>query len=172
MTGQGAVGDTEEAFADFFKGADQEPVSYTHLDVYKRQLYARTLGLQQSQLLDAAALDHFQHETTERVCQLCGNHCKLTVNTFNNGRELIAGNRCERPVKSQEQNFVNITYNAFRYKRDQILRRKSVKGNRGRIGLPMGLNLYENYHFWQPILTSLGYEDVSYTHLWETSWAF
>ena len=73
---------------------------------------------------------------------------------------MIAGNRCERPVKSQEQNFVNITYNAFRYKRDQILRRKSVKGNRGRIGLPMGLNLYENYHFWQPILTSLGYEVV------------
>lgn len=130
------------------------------MGAYGAALYARTLGLQQSQLLDAAALDHFQHETTERVCQLCGNHCKLTVNTFNNGRELIAGNRCERPVKSQEQNFVNITYNAFRYKRDQILRRKSVKGNRGRIGLPMGLNLYENYHFWQPILTSLGYEVV------------
>ena len=82
------------------------------------------------------------------------------MNKFNNDRELIAGNRCERPVKSQDANFINITYNAYRHKRDEILKRKAVKGKRGRIGLPMGLNLYENYHFWHPILTKLGYEVV------------
>lgn len=130
------------------------------MGAYGAALYARSLGLGQSQILDVEGLAHFSHETTERVCQLCGNHCKLTVNRFNNNRELIAGNRCERPIKSQEKNFINITYNAYRYKRDQILKRKSVKGKRGRIGLPMGLNMYENYHFWHPILTNLGYEVV------------
>ena len=130
------------------------------MGAYGAALYARSLGLAQSQILDVEGLAHFSHETTERVCQLCGNHCKLTVNRFNNNRELIAGNRCERPIKSQEKNFINITYNAYRYKRDQILKRKSVKGKRGRIGLPMGLNIYENYHFWHPILTNLGYEVV------------
>ncbi len=130
------------------------------MGAYGAALYAKEMGLEQSQILDAVGLEHFYHETTERVCQLCGNHCKLTVNQFNNNRELIAGNRCERPIKSQDKNFVNITYNAYRYKRDQILKRKSEKGKRGRIGLPMGLNLYENYHFWHPILTKLGYEVV------------
>lgn len=130
------------------------------MGAYGAALYAKTLGLEQSQLLGVDGLTHFFHETTERVCQLCGNHCKLTVNRFNNSRELIAGNRCERPIKSQEQNYLNITYNAYRYKRDEILKRKSIKGKRGRIGLPLGLNMYENYHFWQPILTQLGYEVV------------
>lgn len=130
------------------------------MGAYGAALYARTLELPHSSILDAEGLASFSHETTERVCQLCGNHCKLTVNCFNNGRELIAGNRCERPVKSQDKNFINITYNAYRYKREQILKRKSEKGKRGRIGLPMGLNLYENYHFWHPLLTSLGYEVV------------
>lgn len=130
------------------------------MGAYGAALYARTLDLEKSSILDTEGLENFSHETTERVCQFCGNHCKLTVNRFNNGRELIAGNRCERPIKSQDKNFVNITYNAYRYKRNQILKRKSVKGNRGRIGLPMGLNLYENYHFWHPILTELGYEVV------------
>lgn len=130
------------------------------MGAYGAALYARSLNLGKSSVLDAAGLDNFSHETTERVCQLCGNHCKLTVNRFNNGRELIAGNRCERPIKSQDKNFINIQYNAYRYKRDYILKRKAEKGKRGRIGLPMGLNMYENYHFWHPILTKLGYEVV------------
>jgi len=130
------------------------------MGAYGAALYAKQLDLDRSQLLDAQGLAQFCHETTERVCQLCGNHCKLTVNRFNNSRELIAGNRCERPVKSQENGFVNITYNAYRYKRNEILKRKSEKGKRGRIGLPMGLNVYENYHFWHPLLTKLGYEVV------------
>ncbi|MBQ5858471.1 MAG: 2-hydroxyacyl-CoA dehydratase, partial [Peptococcaceae bacterium] len=130
------------------------------MGAYGAALYARSLNPGKSSVLDAAGLDNFSHETTERVCQLCGNHCKLTVNRFNNGRELIAGNRCERPIKSQDKNFINIQYNAYRYKRDYILKRKAEKGKRGRIGLPMGLNMYENYHFWHPILTKLGYEVV------------
>ena len=130
------------------------------MGAYGAALYARTLELPPSSLLNQEELENFTHETTPRVCQLCGNHCKLTVNSFQNGRELIAGNRCERPIKSQDKNFLNVTYNAYRYKREQILKRKSVKGKRGRIGLPMGLNMYENYHFWQPILTELGYEVV------------
>ncbi len=130
------------------------------MGAYGAALYIKSLHLQNSTLLNAEQLANFSHETTERICELCGNHCKLTVNKFNNDRELIAGNRCERPVKSQDANFINITYNAYRHKRDEILKRKAVKGKRGRIGLPMGLNLYENYHFWHPILTKLGYEVV------------
>lgn len=130
------------------------------MGAYGAAIYARGLGLAKSQLLSREGLAQFHHETTERICQLCGNHCKLTVNRFNNGRELIAGNRCERPIKSQEKNFINIQYNAYRYKRDQILKCRSEKGSRGRIGIPMGLNMYENYHFWHPILTKLGYEVV------------
>ena len=130
------------------------------MGAYGAALYIKSLHHDNSTILNAEQLANFSHETSERICQLCGNHCKLTVNTFNNDKELIAGNRCERPVKSQDAGFINVPYNAYRHKRDEILKRKAEKGKRGRIGLPMGLNLYENYHFWHPILTKLGYEVV------------
>ena len=38
--------------------------------------------LPQSSLLNQEELENFTYETTQRVCQLCGNHCKLTVNSF------------------------------------------------------------------------------------------
>ena len=51
-------------------------------------------------------------------------------------------------------------FNSFQYKREAILKRKPVKGPMGQMGIPMGLNIYETYHFWHPLLTELGYEIV------------
>ena len=61
-------------------------------------LYARDLHLEQSTLLTAEALKSFTHTARPTTCNLCTNHCSLTVNTFDGGRRFISGNRCSRPL--------------------------------------------------------------------------
>lgn len=51
---------------------------------------------QPSQLLDQQGIASLQVSTSIRHCGLCTNNCLLTVNSFNDGRSFITGNRCER----------------------------------------------------------------------------
>lgn len=148
------------AFEQEVQGEVIRPAIAGLMGAYGAALYVQSLGRTSSDIVTQEEVIHFAHEVSERICEMCGNHCHLTVNTFHNGRELIAGNRCERPVKQSQPGCVNVTFNAYQYKRDLILKRRSVQGPRGKIGIPIGLNLYENYHFWQPILTELGYQVV------------
>ena len=45
-------------------------------------LYARDLHLEKSALLSEEALQSFSHTAKPTTCNLCTNHCSLTVNTF------------------------------------------------------------------------------------------
>ena len=57
----------------------------------------RWIRRQPSTLLDRARdLADFQVETERTHCQLCTNHCQLTISHFSNGDRFISGNRCER----------------------------------------------------------------------------
>lgn len=49
-----------------------------------------------STLLDKKEMANLHVATSIRHCGLCTNNCLLTVNTFNDGRSFITGNRCER----------------------------------------------------------------------------
>ena len=49
-------------------------------------LAARDLRLEHSSLLDAGALEGFAHTAKPVTCNLCTNHCSLTVNSFDGGR--------------------------------------------------------------------------------------
>ncbi|MEG1427061.1 MAG: BadF/BadG/BcrA/BcrD ATPase family protein, partial [Oscillospiraceae bacterium] len=51
-----------------------------------------------STLLTAQKLDSFSHSVQAISCNGCQNHCRLTVNTFDDGRKFIGGNRCEKPL--------------------------------------------------------------------------
>ena len=64
-------------------------------------LYARDLHLEKSALLSEEALQSFSHTAKPTTCNLCTNHCSLTVNTFDGGRRFISGNRCSRPWARQ-----------------------------------------------------------------------
>lgn len=115
---------------------------------------------ERSGVLTKEELQHFNLVESKRDCQICGNHCNLTVTRYNEGQELIAGNRCERPIMAKQS--LQVEKNAFQFKRQLLLQRKSVKeGKLGRLGLLMGLNMMENYHFWHPLFTQLGFEVVS-----------
>ncbi len=122
-------------------------------------LAARDLGLEQSALLDEKALVDFSHTAKPVTCNLCTNHCSLTVNTFDGGRKFISGNRCSRPLGKEKAALPDL----YRYKYEKLRAMEGKgfgDGSRGRIGLPFGLNMYENLPFWFELFTRLNFEVV------------
>ena len=109
---------------------------------------------QTSALLGREALVAFSQETENRQCGLCGNNCQLTVNTFANGETFLSGNRCDRPVTGKADTGER---NLCAYKRKLILGYKPVPGKRGKIGLPLCLNMWELLPFWHTFFTMLGF---------------
>jgi predicted CoA-substrate-specific enzyme activase len=98
----------------------------------------------------------FKKET--RRCNLCENHCILTVTLFEDGRKAVTGNRCERGAgrASGRKNAVNLV--EYKYKRlFDYPALKKEEAFRGTIGIPRVLNIYENYPFWHSFLTRLGF---------------
>ena len=123
-------------------------------------LAARDLKLEQSSLLSESALQSFSHTAKPVTCNLCTNHCSLTVNTFDGGRRFISGNRCSRPLGKEKAELPDL----MRYKYHSLRHTYSGKGqgdgSRGRIGIPFGLNMYENLPFWFGLFTALNFEVV------------
>ena len=109
---------------------------------------------QTSRLLNRQELADFRQETESRVCGLCGNNCQLTINTFADGATFISGNRCDRPVTGKADTGER---NLYEYKRKLILSYKPVPGRRGKIGLPLCLNMWELLPFWHTFFTKLGF---------------
>lgn len=131
------------------------------MGAYGAAIYARSRHQETghaSTLADAAALENFVHEVKAVTCGLCSNHCHLTVNTFASGKRFISGNRCERPVTHCAP---DDTFNLYRQKLQLLESLKGVPGKRGKIGLPMGLNMYELLAFWHAFFTRLGFEVIT-----------
>lgn len=128
------------------------------MGAYGAALYAKTMCISdKSSLIDADGLKTFTHEIQVMNCQLCQNHCRLTINKFDDNRRFIGGNRCERPItKKVAKNDLNI----YSYKQNLLASYKSKPGQRGKIGLPFGLNIYELLPFWNTFFTELGFEVV------------
>ena len=107
-----------------------------------------------SKVIDAKALAEFRQETRSEICGRCGNNCQLTINTFADGGTFISGNRCDRPVSGKGDTGER---NLYEYKRRQLLSYKTVPGTRGKIGLPLCLNMWELLPFWHTFFTKLGF---------------
>ena len=122
-------------------------------------LSARDLGLETSSLLTLEELEAFTHTAKPVTCNLCTNHCSLTVNTFDGGRKFISGNRCSRPLGKEKS--ANPDLMLYKYQKLRSLEGKGTgDGSRGRMGIPFGLNMYENLPFWFTFFTKLNFEVV------------
>ena len=122
-------------------------------------LAARDAELQESTLLTQAALESFAHTAKPVTCNLCTNHCSLTVNTFDGGRRFISGNRCSRPLGKEKVQLPDLM--TYKYKKLRAMEGKGTgNGLRGRIGIPFGLNMYENLPLWYTFFTKLNFEVV------------
>ena len=122
-------------------------------------LAARDAGLQESTLLTPADLENFSHTAKPVTCNLCTNHCSLTVNTFDGGRRFISGNRCSRPLGKEKVRLPDLMH--YKYEKLRAMEGKGIgNGLRGRMGIPFGLNMYENLPFWYTFFTKLNFEVV------------
>ncbi len=127
------------------------------MGAYGAALAALEAGLTESTLLSPQALETFTHEAKPTTCKLCTNHCSLTVNRFDGGRRFISGNRCSRPLGQEKAEIPDLMKFKYDYLRSLEGKGKG-DGSRGRIGIPFGLNMYENLPFWFTLFTELNFE--------------
>lgn len=127
------------------------------MGAYGAALFAMTLNKDKSDLLNLAELNVFTHKSNAGNCGLCTNNCRITINIFNGKDKYISGNRCEKPLGKNAQNTLP---NVYEYKIKRIFELNKGDGHLGKIGLPMGLNMYENLPFWHTLLTEMGFEVI------------
>ena len=119
-------------------------------------LYAKQLhkGNQASTILSYEEMKQFTYSIKSVTCNGCNNRCALTVNDFGGGRRFIGGNRCEKPVTNKAQ---DDSLNLYEYKLKLLEDLPRGNGSRGVIGMPMALNMYEMYPFWNALFSELGF---------------
>lgn len=126
-------------------------------------LYAKALGLEHSSTMNKEELGQFKHTATASVCKICGNNCHLTINRFGEGKKFISGNRCDKPLGIKKLLFLPNLYDYKLNKLKSLCAYENMDKSRltkGKIGIPLGLNMYENLPFWHTLLSELGYEVI------------
>lgn len=99
-----------------------------------------------------------KYDTSMARCKGCTNHCVLTVNRFEGGRQFISGNRCERGLGKEKVK--KEIPNLFDYKYHRMFDYEPLTpdlATRGTIGIPRVLNMYENFPFWAVFFKELGF---------------
>jgi len=116
----------------------------------------------QTTLVTREDMNALEVNSTMARCQGCTNHCLLTINHFSGGRRFITGNRCERGLGKEK--IEDPAPNLYEYKRwrlfDYYEPLTAEQATRGEIGIPRGLNMWEDYPFWHTFFTKLGYRVV------------
>ena len=118
-------------------------------------------GRVQTSMLPIDDIIHLQYTTRMARCQGCNNHCVLTINQFGAGRNFISGNRCERGLgKAKAKSDIP---NLFAYKMKRMFDYEPLPidlAERGEVGIPRVLNMYENYPFWATFFRELKFRTV------------
>ncbi|MBP3927675.1 MAG: 2-hydroxyacyl-CoA dehydratase, partial [Clostridium sp.] len=114
-----------------------------------------------SSMLPMDKILNLTYKTSMARCQGCTNHCVLTINRFDGGRQFVTGNRCERGLGSNKTK--KDIPNLFDYKYHRMFDYEPLTADmapRGAVGIPRVLNLYENYPFWAVFFKELGFRTV------------
>ena len=126
------------------------------MGAYGVAVWIRETGWGHSNVLSAGELEHFTQTSETARCKGCENHCLLNIIRFDGGRRFISGNRCERMTRGAKAELPNL----YAEKRRMLRMLPKGSGVRGRIGIPMGLNMYELLPFWNELFTKLGFEVI------------
>ena len=82
------------------------------------------------------------------------------VYVFADGKRFISGNRCDKPVTGKANN-EDLDLYAYKLKLLDGYRKAAAPANsRGKIGIPLCLNMYELLPFWHTLFSRLGFEVV------------
>lgn len=137
------------------------PAIASLMGAYGAALYAKAHITPASTLMPIEELTSFTHTSRTTKCALCTNKCQLTINSFGS-RTLISGNRCERPTGNRASAKLP---NLFEYKYQALRNTPASSGQSGRekarrIGIPLGLNMFEMLPFWSALFEHLGFSVV------------
>ncbi len=133
------------------------------MGAYGAALYAKEHECKPT-LIGAEKLDGFTHTSKTTTCKGCTNNCILTINSFSGGERFISGNKCEKGAGNTAA-IKNIP-NLHEFKRNLLLSLCPTSvpdkvGERGTIGLPLSLGMYELLPLWAEIFRELGFTPVS-----------
>jgi len=127
------------------------------MGAYGAALYALEHTPGESTLLSPREVESFTHQAVAATCKKCTNRCRLTVNTFGDGGKFVSGNKCEKGAGAL---YARNLPNMIQYKYEVLRSLPLYGGNRLRVGIPLGLNMYESLPFWATFFTSLDCEVV------------
>jgi predicted nucleotide-binding protein (sugar kinase/HSP70/actin superfamily) len=127
------------------------------MGAYGAALYAMAREPAASGFIPREQIGSFTHAATAVTCKKCTNRCSLTVNTFSveeqaGGKRFITGNKCERGAGHDEASSLP---NLMRYKYEYLMNYPLPTGQKGRVGLPLVLNNFENLPFWAAFFGAL-----------------
>jgi predicted CoA-substrate-specific enzyme activase len=95
------------------------------------------------------------------TCKGCTNHCVITTYLFSNGSACYAGHKCEKIFSNSGKKYKKGD-NIFDYKKG-LFQHKEIQNKetlKNKIGLPMILNMFENYPFWSTLFQESGLEVI------------
>ena len=104
------------------------------------------------------SLPQLTEYTTEQFnCNGCENVCLITKMKFASGSFFYSGNKCEKIYTNQGDNVIKGT-NHYNYKHSLMLSfiKPILATNKITIGIPRGLNMYENFPFWSELIYNCG----------------
>lgn len=127
------------------------------MGAYGAAIYALEQSKGESNIISKDELKNFEHTSKTVRCKICTNRCNLTVNMFSKGNRFISGNRCKRPEGKKEIEEIKSMYE---YKYKKIIGCQGNEGKRGKVGIPLTLNMYEMLPFWYEFFKNLEIEVV------------
>ncbi|MDR3134199.1 MAG: acyl-CoA dehydratase activase-related protein [Prevotellaceae bacterium] len=94
-------------------------------------------------------------------CHGCENHCFVKKFKFSNGNNYYSGNKCEK-IFSNKAETRHEGANLYAIKLQSLFDRATVRLREPklRIGIPRGLNMFENYPFWHTLLVECNLQPV------------
>ncbi|MGN0884803.1 MAG: acyl-CoA dehydratase activase-related protein [Candidatus Spyradosoma sp.] len=116
---------------------------------------------------------HNAYKEKPLTCPGCTNRCRVREFLFDNGNTYYSGNKCEKIFTNKGGDFRK-GENMYAFKYSRVFRRYAVPAERAasseknvpagtpkrRIGIPRALNAFENFPFWNALLTECGFDVV------------
>ena len=118
-------------------------------------------GEAKTSMLSLDKIIALKYTTSMTRCKGCNNHCVLTINQFGSGRRFISGNRCERGLGLEKAK--KEIPNLFDYKYHRMFDYEPLpldQADRGTVGIPRVLNMFEDFPFWAVFFKKLRYHVV------------
>ena len=110
-----------------------------------------------STLASEAELNAFSYSSRSVTCKGCTSHCNVNVLTFSDGRRFVSGNKCERGAGLPKPKDLPDIY-SFKYEKLLSMPDADAKGERGTVGLPVQLVMFEQLPLWTTFFETCGFK--------------